>query len=142
MQSKMSFRFLCGMVCSLALSSPAFAGDHASAPPAGMGVIPTGVYRPLFRGTNDPKEIAVKAFCLDLLPVTNADFVEFVRTNPRWRRSQVKGLFADEGYLNDWAGDLDLSPNAAHVARQPVTRVSWFAAKAYAAWRGKRLPTI
>jgi formylglycine-generating enzyme len=47
-------------------------------------------------------------------------------------------LFADEGYLSHWMGDLELG-----TARpgQPVTRVSWFAAKAYAAWKGKRLPT-
>ncbi|MBC8001933.1 MAG: formylglycine-generating enzyme family protein [Opitutaceae bacterium] len=107
-----------------------------------MRLIPPGVYRPLFRGTNDPKEVLVKAFCLDALPVTNAEFLEFVRANPRWQRSQVKRLFADEGYLTHWAGDLDLGPDTARVGRQPVTRVSWFAAKAYAAGRGKRLPTI
>ena len=107
-----------------------------------MCLIPPGVYRPLFRGTNDPKEVLVKAFCLDALPVTNAEFREFVRANLRWRRSQVKRLFADEGYLTHWAGDLDLGPDTARAERQPVTRVSWFAAKAYAAWRGKRLPTM
>jgi formylglycine-generating enzyme required for sulfatase activity len=50
----------------------------------------------------------------------------------------VKRLFADEGYLSHWAGELE--PGAAQLD-QPVTRVSWFAAKAYAAWQGKRLPT-
>jgi formylglycine-generating enzyme required for sulfatase activity len=28
------------------------------------------------------------------------------------------------------------------MARAPVTNVSWFAAKAYASWKGKRLPTV
>ena len=134
-------RFVLAMICGLALSSPGRAEEHAAAPPVGMGLVPPGVYRPLFRGKNDPKEVPVKSFCLDALPVTNAEFMEFVRANPRWRRSQVKRLFADEGYLKHWAGDLDLSPDDARVASQPVTRVSWFAAKAYAAWRGKRLPT-
>jgi formylglycine-generating enzyme len=104
-----------------------------------MASIPAGVYRPLFRGEVDPREVPVKAFLLDVHPVTNAEFLAFVTAQPRWRRSQVKRLFADEGYLNYWAGDLDPGTNA--PPRQPVTQVSWFAAKAFAAWRGKRLPT-
>jgi len=109
-------------------------------PPAGMARIPAGMYRPLFRASDDPKEIPVRAFWLDVSPVTNADFLEFVRAHPRWRRSEVKRLFADENYLKDWASDLELGTNL--PAQAPVTWVSWFAAKAYATWRGKRLPTI
>ncbi len=104
----------------------------------GMVVIPDSIYRPLFRGENDAKEISIAAFQLDVRPVTNAEFLAFVREVPQWRRSQVKRLFADEGYLAHWADDLE--PGTAH-AEQPVTNLSWFAAKAYAAWRGKRLPT-
>lgn len=110
-----------------------------SAAPPGMVDVPAGVYRPLFRGPNDPKEIPVRSFALDVYPVTNAEFLEFVRAEPRWQRSRVKRLFADENYLRSWAGDLELGPSAR--TNQPVTHVSWFAAKAYAAWRGKRLPT-
>lgn len=107
--------------------------------PAGMAVIPDGVYRPLFRAETDPKEVPVKPFCLDILPVTNGDFLEFVRANPRWQRSRVKRIFADESYLKNWAGDLNLGAHA--PAQVPVTHVSWFAAKACAQWKGKRLPT-
>lgn len=109
--------------------------------PAGMITVPAGVYRPLFRSDRDAREIPVKSFHLDTTPVTNADFLAFVRAHPRWQRSQVKRIFADESYLKHWAADLDLGPDAALVARRPVTHVSWFAAKAYAAWKGKRLPT-
>ncbi len=105
---------------------------------AEMAAIPDSIYRPLFRGEKDAKEIAVAAFHLNVQPVTNGEFVEFVRANPQWRRSQVKRLFADGGYLAYWSGDLDLGN--ARVA-QPVVNVSWFAAKAFAAWRGARLPT-
>lgn len=112
----------------------------ASDVPAGMVQLPAGVFRPLFRADNDPREISVAAFALDVLPVTNAEFLDFVRANPKWRRSQVKRLFADENYLRRWAGDLDLGTNV--VANAPVTFVSWFAAKTYAAWKGKRLPTV
>ncbi len=109
-------------------------------PPAGMALIPDGVYRPLFRAESDPKEVMVKSFYLDILPVTNGGFLEFVRANPRWRRSQVKRVFADESYLKNWAGDLD--PGTHAPANVPVTEVSWFAAKAYAQWKGERLPSV
>jgi formylglycine-generating enzyme len=126
----------------LALCSACAAGWVASAAsnaPAGMVVITGGVFRPLFGSPTDSSEVPVRPYCLDALPVTNGDFLEFVRANPSWQRSRVKRLFADESYLKSWAGDLALGTNA--PASAPVTFVSWFAARAYAQWRGKRLPT-
>jgi formylglycine-generating enzyme required for sulfatase activity len=105
-----------------------------------MALISGGAYHPLFRAVPDLKEVSVKPFCLDALPVTNEKFLEFIGANPRWQRSRVKRLFADERYLNNWAGDLELGTNA--LPHQPVVWVSWFAAKAFAQWQGKRLPTI
>ena len=105
-----------------------------------MAKIPDGVYRPLFRAETDAKTVPVKAFLLDIVPVTNGDFLEFVRANPRWQRSRVKRLFAENSYLKNWAGDLEPGTNA--PANVPVTFVSWFAAKSYAQWKGKRLPTV
>jgi len=109
-------------------------------PASGMVQIPAGVYRPLFRSENAPKEVAVPGFWLDAHPVTNAEFLEFVRENPHWRRSQVTRLFADEQYLQHWVGDLEIGSKPEDAGRRPVTFVSWFAAKAYAAWKGCRLP--
>lgn len=105
-----------------------------------MVAISGGVFKPLFRSTADFKEVAVKPFYLDVFPVTNEDFLQFVRAHPRWQRAAVKRLFADESYLKNWAGDLEPGTNAPPDA--PVTFVSWFAAKAYAQWQGKRLPTV
>jgi len=123
-----------GLICNAKGSVPA-----STNPPAGMVFIAGGVFKPMFRSPADIKEISVKPFCLDILPVTNGEFLEFVRANPRWRRSQVKHLFADESYLKNWAGDFELGTNTSPNA--PATFVSWFAAKAYCAWKGKRLPT-
>ncbi|MDB6175641.1 MAG: hypothetical protein JWL59_4952 [Chthoniobacteraceae bacterium] len=104
----------------------------------GMAAIPATIYRPLFRAEKAPRDLPVAAFQLDVRPVTNGEFLVFVRENPKWQRSKVKGLFADERYLTHWAGDLE--PGNARP-EQPVTNVSWFAAKAFAASQGKRLPT-
>lgn len=114
------------------------AGSGYAQAPAGMTAIPAGSYVPLLRTTKDAALIAVPAFLLDELPVTNADYLAFVTANPRWRRSQVSGLFADSSYLAHWAGDLE--PGSAAPLGAPVVRVSWFAARAYARWAGKRLP--
>jgi len=126
------------MALSLAILSGADP-DPTTAVPDGMRRIPAGVYRPLLRLPDEPREVAVPAFLLDGAPVTNGEFLEFVRANPRWRRSQARRLMADPGYLGHWRGDLD--PGATEMAVRPVVNVSWFAAKAYAAWMGRRLPT-
>jgi formylglycine-generating enzyme required for sulfatase activity len=110
----------------------------APAVPPGMVLIPAGLYEPLYKNEG---QRPVAAFFLDEAPVTNAQFLEFVRANPPWRRSQALALFTDGHYLEQWAGDLDLGDAARVLADAPVTNVSWFAAKAYARWRGKRLPT-
>ena len=128
------------LICVLAISSAVRAQERpAGTPPTGMVQIPAGRHTPLFRGERDPKDIGVSSFLLDVLPVTNGNFLEFVRAHPKWRRSEVKRLFADVDYLQRWTADLDPGTNAALNA--PVTHVSWFAAKAYCVWKGKRLPT-
>ena len=130
-----------GALLAMSAMTPAVAEPLAgwSPAPPGMVPIPAGEYIPLLRGRDEPERLPVAAFQLDARPVTNAEFLAFVRDNPRWRRSQVSPLFADAGYLADWAGDLELGARV--VADAPVTRVSWFAARAYARAQGKRLPT-
>lgn len=115
------------------------ARPEAIADLSGMVLIPAGSYAPLIRTRDESERVPVASFRLDVRAVTNAEFLEFVRTHPRWQRSRVSPLFADSGYLGDWTGDLELGPRA--PAASPVVRVSWFAARAFAAWRGKRLPT-
>ena len=103
-------------------------------------MIPAGEYAPLIRSKEEPEVRIVPAFRMDLHPVTNAEFLAFVERHPQWQRSSVSPLFADEQYLAHWQGDLELGPDAPPDA--PVVRVSWFAARAFAAERGGRLPTI
>jgi formylglycine-generating enzyme required for sulfatase activity len=135
MAANKHFHFAALLTCTLT------ANMGASLPvPSDMAKIPDGDYRPLFRSVTDLQVIPVRSFLIDRLPVSNAEFLEFLQANPGWQRSRVKRLFADESYLKTWAADLDPGTNA--PANAPVTYVSWFAAKAYAHWKGKRLLTV
>lgn len=107
--------------------------------PDDMVYVEGGTYTPLYTSPTDTAAQRVEPFFLDRHPVTRAEFLAFVEANPAWRRSTVSRLFADGGYLKDWRGDLDFGPDS--LGHRPVVNVSWFAADAYAQWRGKRLPT-
>ncbi len=116
------------------------AAESAPAPPPGMVPVPADSYVPLIVQKSQPRPVA--ACWMDARLVTNGEFLEFVRLHPQWRRSAVKEIFADKLYLRHWGGDLDLGPSAEEAKTAPVTNVSWFAARAYLAWQGKRLPTM
>ncbi len=108
-------------------------------PPPGMARIAGGILEPFVAQKDDIKQIPVKNFFVDKRPVTNDDFLRFVTAQPRWRRSQVKPLFAESTYLRHWKNDLELLEDS---GRKPVVYVSWYAAKAYCKWQKKRLPTL
>lgn len=115
------------------------AGASAQRFPQGKVLVGPGTYRPLYPASPDERSVPVKRFWLDVRPVTNDEFLAFVVTRPEWQRDHVKRLFADEGYLSHWEDATTLGPLVR--GRQPVTQVSWFAAKEYCAARGARLPT-
>ena len=95
-----------------------------------------GQYTP-FYGRKDTL-VTVEPFYMDETPVTNAEFLEFVKQNPQWSKSKVKAIYVDATYLHDWPSDFELPKN--YKPNSPVCFVSWFAAKAYAESVGKRLP--
>ena len=53
-----------------------------------MANIPGGSYRPLYLKKDTPM-ISVKPFQIDKTPVTNAEFAQFVKANPKWQRGNV-----------------------------------------------------
>ena len=101
-----------------------------------MASIPGGSYRPLYLKKDTPM-ISVKPFQIDKTPVTNAEFAQFIKGHPQWQRGKVGAKQAEPNYLKHWGKN---SPQAAD-ANKPATNVSWFAAHAYCAAQGKRLPT-
>jgi formylglycine-generating enzyme required for sulfatase activity len=117
---------------------PAETACENEAADADMLLVPAGTYRSFFKRGGKALESPVPAFRLDRQPVTRREFSDFVREQPGWQRSRVKRLFAEESYLSDFASDTEPGPRAG----EPVTFVSWFAARAYCSCRGKRLPTL
>lgn len=118
-----------GIIC---LAGVQVYGQHRD-----MVEIPEGEYIPMY---GEPgKSIHVESFLMDTYPVTNAQYLDFVRDNEEWQKDKTIKLYADEGYLIHWESPLDygqVNPQAA------VTNVSWFASKAYCTWVDKRLPTL
>ncbi len=103
-----------------------------------MRAVKGGYLRPLY--SLDSSSVYVADFLLDEYPVTQKEFLEFVKKYPDWRKSQVKSLYADQSYLRNWQGDTELGKGVNPLS--PVTNVSWFSAKAYCACLGKRLPSV
>ena len=95
-------------------------------------------------------EVELPAFEIDRVPVTNAEFMEFVESGGYRRRLS----WSEDGWAWRSAEDIErpLYWTADGRVRRfdrieplepdlPVMHVSWYEADAYARWRGKRLPT-
>ena len=124
-------RALALAILALAATLPAAAAEYVPLPASRFAsVMPAG-------DTRDPVSIA--AFRMRVEPVTNGEFLTFVRQHPEWRRDRIAQVFADSRYLSHWKGADRLGQ--AIRADQPVTRVSWFAAQAFCESEGARLPT-
>lgn len=117
-------------------------------------------------GEGPVREVRLDPFYIDVAPVTNAQFADFVRATAYVTESERFGWsFVFQGHLdperykrlvedtvhgvpwwckvNEARWDRPEGPDSsvAHRAEMPVTQVSWNDAAAYAEWAGKRLPT-
>lgn len=115
----------------------AFGGAHAGG--VAYAKLPGGEFSSALKYDDSGSRVRVAPFALMSLPVTNADFLAFVRSHPQWRRDNVASVFAETRYLSQWAGPTQLGVVA--LPRQPVVWVSWFAASAYCKAQGAHLPT-
>ena len=111
--------------------------------PSDMVLIPAGEFK---MGSNDndaendekPRHtVYIDAFYIDKYEVTNAQYKKFIDANPQWRKDRILRKYHDGDYLKHW--DENNYPPA--DGDHPIVYVSWYAAMAYAEWRGKRLPT-
>lgn len=107
---------------------------------AEMVHIPAGEFQ---MGSNEIAEtmprhtVYLDEFYIDAYEVTNAQFKAFIDANPEWRKDNIPSEYHNGNYLRLW--DRDDYPSG--KANHPVVYVSWYAAMAYAKWKGKRLPT-
>ena len=91
-------------------------------------------------GEDDEKPrhtVYLDAFHIDRYEVTNAQYKKFIDADPQWQKDRIPEKYHDGDYLKHWNGN-NYPPNKGN---HPVVYVSWYAAMAYAEWRGKRLPT-
>ena len=103
--------------------------------------IPAANFKTFYVSKTD-KPINIASFLLDEFAVTNIEYLEFIKANPEWCRSKVNRLFADVNYLQHWKSDFEIGTENKNIYNSPVINVSWFAARAYSKWKGKRLPTV
>lgn len=123
--------------CSISLVQAFCQNDRRSVGPADLqSVLPSATST---APATMPVTVHVQRFLLDRRPVTNGEFLDFVQHHPQWRRDRIARLFADEDYLSHWAAPGRLGRSV--EAEQPVTRVSWFAARAYCEAHDGRLPS-
>ena len=100
--------------------------------------LPGGSFRTALKYEDRKGDTRIAPFALMRKPVTNAEFLAFVRAHPQWRRDRVARVFAEPRYLSHWGGADALGAKA--LPQQPVVQVSWFAAQAYCESQGARLP--
>lgn len=103
-----------------------------------MVPIKGGTYTPLYG--RDSLQVTIADFEMDVYPVTNQEFLTFLETHPKWKRSNAKKLFVDGNYLIGWKSDTELGNTQSLKA--PITNISWFVANDYCASQDKRLPSI
>ena len=111
-------------------------------PVAGMSTIPAG---PFVYGSNlgsaaerPERELSLPSLAVGLKEVSNIEYLEFL--NEIQLHGDHSLCHPDEGPLKShvpdgWDDARRRSPSA------PVTGIDWYDAYAYAAWRGRRLPT-
>lgn len=102
--------------------------------------IPAGEFTSVLKYEDNKGKQKMAAFEMMKQPVTNAEFLAFVKKNPQWQRAKAPKVFAEPThYLSHWQTPLILGAKV--KPQQPVTQVSWFAASAFCEAQNARLPT-
>jgi formylglycine-generating enzyme required for sulfatase activity len=122
--------WLAATLSAALLSMPAVAADYID--------VPGGAYQSVLPTADTPLDVAIEALAMRSEPVTNAEFLDFVKIHTQWRRDRVPAVFAESRYLEHWPTADSIT---AGQARQPVVKVSWFAAQAFCESEQARLPT-
>jgi len=141
--------FLCTIILSLALISPAMAGG-------GMVLIKGGYFLMGSSDRDTPEDerpahrVSVDDFYMDIYEVTNGEYAEFLNSvrpseEERKRWVVIRNDLETEERRNWWPTEIVYKGGRYRAVsgfeRYPVLSVSWYGADAYCRWAGKRLPT-
>ena len=136
--------------------SSSLIGDFAFAPEAPSALTPTQEIRgksestprerdsvavpgATLHGQNWPQPLTVRPFRIDLHPVTNREFLDFVKAKPHWKKSQLNRKLHNGDYLKHWPNDETIKPEE---LEQPVNYVNYSAAEEYCKFQGKKVPAL
>jgi len=93
-------------------------------------------------GARDEKprhKVLVNPFAIDIHPITNEQFIRFLEIMGGEKDSNNSDMiFLKESRIKRVGGKLIIESG---YTKHPVVGVSWYGARAYAKWVGKRLPT-
>jgi len=107
---------------------------------AGMVFIPEGPF--LFGGfgqyVGEPLDTTLAAFYIDKYPVTNREFCQFLNDAGNRMEDGAYWYQRKFGHIDSTSDGFKVE---AGFERHPVVSVSWYGARAYARWVGKRLAT-
>ena len=137
---------ICRRMTLLVLPS-LFAGVGGAAQPEmidGMIRIPAGIF---LMGSKDGPEderpqhqVNLREFFIDRNQATNSEFARFLSAVGAQSARGEKYYDIDDNDARIHRRDGKWAADAGHENR-PVVEASWFGARAYCAWTGKRLPT-
>lgn len=128
-----------------------------SGSPARMVFVPGGGYRLVAWSRPTDRRVALGDFFIDKYEVSNEEFKAFIRAGGYLKPEFWKVPFIKDGKTLSWDSAMKLLVDRTGLSGprswsgqnvpdakgdHPVTDITWYEAAAYAAFRGKQLPTV
>ena len=125
--------------------------------PERMVFIPGGTYKLLAYGRPTETAVQLDDFFIDKFEVTNGEYKEFINASGYLKKEYWKYPFVKHGKSLSWEEAMRELRDQTGLpgprgwssedypggqAEYPVTGITWYEAAAYAAFRGKQLPTL
>ena len=130
---------------------------EAAQVPARMAFVPGGEYRLVAWSRPTAERVRLHDYFIDKYEVTNREYKEFISAGGYLKREFWRHKFIQEGRELAWEEAVSAFKDQTGLpgprswkdqeipegkSEHPVTDISWYEAAAYAAFRGKELPTV